>query len=142
LGGGSGRLRNVQITQYMKPNAEQLLKVDVAGRVWTPRKMREGVLDEFERSGMAAREFEGRVGVKYSTFANWVQRRRRERQAGKPPALPRLVEAVVAQPEALPSIRTVVVHLPGGGRAEVADGGQAKMAAALLRALCAGGAGC
>jgi len=142
LRGGSGKLRDVQITQIMKPNTEQLLKVDVAGRVWTPRKMREGVLDEFERSGMAAREFAGRVGVKYSTFANWVQQRRRERQAGKSVALPRLVEAVVAQAEALPSIRALVVHLPGGGRLEVADEGQAKMAAVLLRALCAGGVGC
>ena len=132
----------VQITQLMKPKAEQLLKVDVAGRVWTPRQMREGVLDEFERSGMAAREFAGRMGVKYSTFANWVQQRRKARGAGKPPALPRLVEAVVAQAEALPSVRALVVHLPGGARAEVADEWQAKMAAALLRELCAGGAGC
>jgi len=135
-------LRNVQITQFMKPNGEQLLKVDVAGRVWTPRKMREGVLDEFERSGMAAREFAARVGVKYSTFANWVQQRRRERQAGKPVALPRLVEAVVAQAEALPASRAVVVHLPGGGRVEVADEAQAKVAAVLLRELGMGGAGC
>ena len=132
----------VQITQLMKPKAEQWLKVDVAGRVWTPRQMREGVLDEFERSGMAAREFAGRVGVKYSTFANWVQQRRRERHGGRSVALPRLVEAVVAQAEALPSVRALVVHLPGGARAEVADEWQAKMAAALLRELCAGGAGC
>jgi hypothetical protein len=126
----------------MRPNTEQLLKVDVAGRVWTPRKIREGVLDEFERSGMAAREFAARVGVKYSTFANWVQQRRGERHAGKSVALPRLVEAVVAQAEALPPARAVVVHLPGGGRVEVADEGQVKMVAALLRALCTGGAGC
>ena len=135
-------MRNVQITQFMKPNTEQLLKVDVAGRVWTPRKMREDVLDEFGRSGMAAREFAGRVGVKYSTFANWVQQRRRERHAGKSVALPRLVEAVVAQAEALPSIRAVVGHLPGGGRVEVADEGQAKVAAVLLRELGMGGVGC
>jgi len=135
-------LRDVQITELMKPKAEQLLKVDVAGRVWTPRGLREGVLDEFERSGMAAREFAGRVGVKYSTFANWVQQRRKSRGAGKPLALPRLVEAVVARAEALPSVRALVVHLPGGGRVEVADEGQAKVAAALLRAFCAGGAGC
>jgi transposase-like protein len=126
----------------MKSNTEQLLKVDVAGRVWTPREMREGVLDEFERSGMPATEFAGRVGVKYSTFANWVQQRRRERRGGKSVALPRLVEAVVAQAEVSPAARAVVVHLPGGGRVEVADEGQAKMAAVLLQALAAGGAGC
>lgn len=32
---------------------ENLLKVDVAGRVWTPCEAREAVLDEFERSGMS-----------------------------------------------------------------------------------------
>ena len=135
-------MRNVQITQFMKPNTEQLLKVDVAGRVWTPRKMREGVLDEFERSGMAATEFAARLGVKYSTFANWVQQRRRERHGGRSVGLPRLVEAVVAQAEALPPARAVVVNLPGGGRVEVADEGQAKVAAVLLRELGAGGVGC
>jgi len=126
----------------MNRKAEQILKVDKAGRVWTPREMREGVLDEFERSGMPATEFAGRVGVKYSTFANWVQRRRRERHAGKSVALPRLVEAVVTQAEASPPARALVVHLPGGGRVEVADEGQAKVAAVLLRELGAGGVGC
>jgi hypothetical protein len=52
---------------------DQVLKVDVAGRVWTPRARREEVLDEFERSGMAAAKFAAFVGVKYPTFASWVQ---------------------------------------------------------------------
>ena len=51
---------------------DQVLKVDVAGRVWTPRARREEVLDEFERSGMAAAKFAVFVGVKYPTFASWV----------------------------------------------------------------------
>ena len=62
----------------MKPKAERVLKVDEAGRVWTPRELREAALDEFEWSGMPATQFAGEVGVKYSTFA-WVQKRRRER---------------------------------------------------------------
>ena len=41
----------------MKRKAEQILKVDTAGRVWTPREQREAVLDEFERSGMPASKF-------------------------------------------------------------------------------------
>ncbi len=61
---------------------DQVLKVDVAGRVWTPRARREEVLDEFERSGMAAVKFAAFVGVKYPTFASWVQQRRRARAAG------------------------------------------------------------
>jgi len=63
LVGGSGKLCKVENTQHMKPKTEQLLKVDVAGRVWTPREMREGVLDEFERSGMSASAFAKVCGV-------------------------------------------------------------------------------
>lgn len=103
----------------MKPKAERMLKVDVAGRVWTPRELREEVLDEFERSGMPATRFAERIGVKYSTFASWVQKRRRERGGRK--ALP-WVEVSVGAPEA-PASTVLSVHLPGGARMEIADAG-------------------
>jgi hypothetical protein len=61
---------------------EQLLKVDVDGRVWMPRARREALLDEFERGGTPAAEFARLVGLKYPTFASWVQQRRRARAAG------------------------------------------------------------
>ena len=81
---------------------DQVLKVDLAGRVWTPRARREAVLDEFERSGMPAVKFAQFVGVKYQTFASWVQKRRRQRNASAPAAVPppalRWVEAAVASP--------------------------------------------
>ena len=66
----------------MNSKTEQVLKVDEAGRVWTPRELREAVLDEFERSGMPATQFAARLGVKYPTFASWVQQRRK---SGYPP---------------------------------------------------------
>jgi hypothetical protein len=47
---------------------DQVLKVDVAGRVWTPRARREEVLDEFERSGMAAAKFAAFVGLLGNCF--------------------------------------------------------------------------
>ena len=40
-----------------KRHSDQLLKVDAAGRVWTPRARREALLDEFERGGTPAAEF-------------------------------------------------------------------------------------
>ena len=115
---------------------DQVLKVDSAGRVWTPRARREEVLDELERSGMAAVKFAAFIGVKYPTLASWVQKRRREREAGRPAAL-RWVEAAV-------ETRAVGlrVELPGGARIEVADEAQAKLVAVLLRALAAEGARC
>ena len=48
----------------MKVTAEQILKVDVPGRVWSPREQREVVLDEFERSGMAGTKFAEHIGVR------------------------------------------------------------------------------
>ena len=66
----------------MNSRAAQILKVDVAGRVWTPREQREAVPDEFERSGMPGTKFAERIGVRHSTFAGWVQRRRKRRAAG------------------------------------------------------------
>ena len=122
----------------MEPKIEKLLKVDGAGRVWTPRELREGVLDEFERSGLPGTQFALRLGVKYSTFASWVQKRRRER-AGRDKL--QWVEASVRAPVAA-QCKALMVQLPGGACMDVGDVAQAKMAAVLLRELAAGGASC
>ena len=117
---------------------EQLLKVDVAGRVWTPQERREALLDEFERGGTPAAEFARMVGIKYPTFASWVQQRRRARAAGGagPQAVApvRWMEALVGAgaPPAL------CVQLPGGARLEIGDAGAVALAAQLLRALADG----
>jgi hypothetical protein len=126
----------------MNRKAEQILKVDVTGRVWTPRELREAALDEFEGSGMPATKFAERIGVKYSTFATWVQQRRKQRgcaqrrreRGGRPAAL-KWVEAVAEDGRSAAAGRALVVHLPCGARMEIADGSQAVIAAALLGAL-------
>jgi transposase-like protein len=128
--------------------ADGILKVDVAGRAWTPRERRELLLDEYERSGTPAAKFAVLVGVKPATFAGWVQQRRRQRggadgvlvPAGGPTALKWVEAAVEAGAES--GARALVVHLPGGARMEVADAAQAALAAVLLRALEAGGGAC
>jgi len=118
---------------------EQLLKVDVAGRVWMPRARREALLDEFERGGTPAAEFARLVGLKYPTFASWVQQRRRARAAGGvgPAVAPvRWMEALLGAgaPAAL------CVQLPGGARMEIGVAGAVPLAAQLLRALADGDA--
>ena len=133
----------------MNRKAEQILKVDTAGRVWTPREQREAALDEFERSGMPASKFAERIGVKYSTFATWAHQRRKVRGCvdavqeprGEPAAL-KWVEAVREDVKPSPAVRALAVHLLGGTRIEITDETQAKLAAVLLRALGVGGAGC
>jgi hypothetical protein len=125
----------------MNRKAKQILKVDVAGRVWTPRELREAALDEFEGGGMPATKFAECIGVKYSTFASWVQGRRKQRgcaergreQARRPAAL-KWVEAVAEDVRSSRG-RALVVHLPCGARMEIEDGSQAGIAAALLGAL-------
>ncbi len=54
-----------------------MLKTDVLGRVKTSVRQREAMLDEFERSGLSGTKFAAVVGVKYQTFASWVQKRRK-----------------------------------------------------------------
>ena len=115
-----------------------LLKTDVLGRVKTPAARREQLLDEFERSGTSGQKFAELVGVKYQTFATWVQQRKRRRAATtkrKTPAKVRWLEAVVGQTAAHRTGPSLPVHLPGGIRLEISSARQIPLAAALLRAL-------
>lgn len=128
---------------------DRVLKQDAAGRVWTPPERREAVLDEFERSGLPAAQFAARIGVKYPTFAHWVQKRRQARGEASVRAVARpivapltgwveaTVEGVMEEPKSV-----LVVPLPGGVRLEVSNAMQAKLAACLLRALSEGAAEC
>jgi transposase-like protein len=56
--------------------------VDTKGRMRTTKEQRRIVLAEFERSGVSAAQFAQRAGVKYSTFAAWVQRYGRTKRPG------------------------------------------------------------
>jgi hypothetical protein len=120
-----------------------LLKTDALGRVRTPAARREHLLEEFERSGMSGVKFAEYVGIKYQTFATWVQQRKRRGTAGKPPVKAdatkqvRWMEAVIEQ--ALSpgdqNRSALNLHLPCGARVEITDAKQVALAAALIRAL-------
>ena len=56
-----------------------VLKTDALGRVTISREHREALLDAFDQSGMKGLKFARQHGVNYQTFANWIQKRRRER---------------------------------------------------------------
>jgi transposase-like protein len=121
---------------------EEVLKTDTRGRMQMPAARRERLLDEFEQSGLSGKKFAALVGVKYPTFANWVQKRRRRRNlapqaSGKTGNAVRWLEAVVEQAQN-PGTKTssfLKLRLPGGAEVEIADTRQAVLAAALLRAL-------
>ena len=120
-----------------------LVQTDSKGRLRVSKEQRKAVLARFEQSGMSAPKFAAVAGIKYSTFAGWVQRYRR----GKPKAALRrlrLLEAVV-DPGHAPeqtSERVLSVQLPGQVRMEVSSLAQVPVAAELIRALQSGPAGC
>jgi hypothetical protein len=127
---------------------DELLKTDALGRVTLPRHKREALLDEFERGGISGPKFAAMVGVKYQTFADWMQRRR---QARRSPTLGgvkdsggqaegaalRWVEAVAPRsaPAETRGAVALRVCLPGGASLEINDERVVPLAAALLRAL-------
>ena len=64
----------------------EVLKQDARGRVRVSGERREALLDEFERSGASGARFARLAGIKYATFANWVQKRRKQRMSVSTPA--------------------------------------------------------
>ena len=140
-----------------------ILKTDARGRVKTPLAQREALVDAFERSGLSGMKFAALHGVKYPSFANWVQQRKRRRlmasAGGEWPQSPspedaaqgsgaRLQwwEAVVDEPTAMPnpnpnaigpSCRGLQLHLSGGVRMEITAAAQVAWAAQLFRAMTA-----
>ena len=129
------------MTNTTEAGETALLKTDGLGRVRTPAARRESLLEEFERSGLSGAKFAALVGIKYSTFATWAQRWRRQRGSSRFPAKPadpvRWLEAVVEQSQnpggQNPGV--MLLQLPGGVRVEIANEKQAALAAVLVRAL-------
>lgn len=117
---------------------ERIIKTDVLGRMRTSAARRENLLAEFDRSGLSAAKFAELSGIKYQTFATWVQKHRRKVKVPDKAADPaRWLEAVVEQAQLPVSANGAVLllQLPGGVKAEVTDLKQAPLAAALVRAL-------
>jgi transposase-like protein len=105
--------------------------LDTKGRVRVTKEQRRVILAEFARSGLSAAGFARQTGLKYSTFALWVQRYRRTKRSGRKPPL-RLLEAVVPSAPASPAL---LLHLSGGARVELREVSQVPLVAALVRAL-------
>ncbi len=122
-----------------------ILKTDTLARVRTPAQRKLELLDEFERSeGSVGTKFAALTGIKYSTFAAWVAKRKRAAPVDAVPAKaveswPKCawLEAVIdrAQESAGKNPSVLILHFAGGAHAEVANPQQAELAAAVLRSL-------
>lgn len=60
----------------MTSTNEGLIRQDRLGRFRFSKEQREALLDAFESSGMSGTSFATAHGVKYQTFATWVQKRK------------------------------------------------------------------
>ena len=138
------------MTLTIAPVDGQILKRDSAGRVRTPRERRDAILKEFDQSGMSGQKFAKWAGIKYTTFANWLQQRRKQRQAQTSSGTEatdevQWVEAVVGSRSqrktgGKPATTALIVHGPGGVRIEIYEEKQVDWAAKLLRHLGVSGA--
>lgn len=122
---------------------ELVLKTDTVGRVITPAARRQSLLDEFEKSGLSGTKFAALAGIKYTTFASWLQKRRRQ-SGGRARAKAvdaagqmRWLETVIEQAQSPvdKDRSTLRLQLPGGAQVEIGSASQAVLAAALLQAL-------
>lgn len=120
--------------------SELLLKTDRMGRVRMPAARREQILDRFESSGLSGQAFASQIGVKYSTFASWVQKRRRARgvyanggsKSVKAPLA--LVEAIVESEPSDPS-SGLELETASGLKLRLTGSGDVPAAVQLLKAL-------
>ena len=116
----------------------EILVQDTLGRVRTPRKKREQILDEYERSGMSGAAFAALVGVKYSTLSSWIQQRRKNGAAASlaTAATVRWVEAVPAhEVTAPPTSGPLRVQIGAAVWLEVSNAEQASWAGQMLRTM-------
>lgn len=106
---------------------------DSRGRKRTPARRRDELVRAWRASGLTQAQFARREGVRYPTFAHWVQEARRREVAS--PAGAKVMFAEVrmpASPAAMPEAASLELQLPDG---VVVRGADVQKLAALVRAL-------
>lgn len=135
---------------FATEEAGQILSRDARGRVLISRERRESLLEEYERSGMSGVKFAKYIGIKYSTFAYWLQSRRERQQ--KERALVKAgenaicgksngawVEAVVENGSVPPMQGEALrICFAGGAYCQISNSAEAALAAELLGRLGSG----
>ena len=119
-----------------------ILKTDVLGRVRMPAERREAILDAFEQSGMSGQAFAKHVGVKYPTFASWMQKRRRvrgeypqEKRSELPPSQITFVEAHIEKSSERVLQDGLEVQTQAGVKMVIRSQSEVELAACLISSL-------
>ena len=116
-------------------SASEVLKVDTAGRVRTPKEKREEILAAYSGSGMTGKQFAAYVGIKYSTLMSWIGKahgKGKAIQRTRPTSALKWVEATV---ENGPEGEALIVEIGKSVRMQVGNTRQAGLAGEVVRAL-------
>ncbi len=125
----------------------ELIKMDCIGRVRTTAEHREALLTAYEESALSGPEFCNHHGIKYQTFATWLQKHRRA--TGAYPSMESLkkhapllslslTEVELPEPPQSPSSRrteSLEIRLRGGASFYLDTLEQLPLATALLKKL-------
>ena len=110
-----------------------IIKADRLGRTHYSNEYKTEVLEAFQASSLSGPAFARQCGIKYSTFASWVGKRKRElapvKQGDTTSAF------VVAAVREIPSRPTLEVALPGGATARISSSSELPLLAALIKSL-------
>lgn len=123
---------------------DEVLKQDERGRVRVSRERREGLLAEFEKSGMSGAKFARLAGLNYQTFIGWVRRRKAlATGSADGSGVVRFLEAVVGSRDEASTCGSggLQLELPGGTRLRIDAPGQLPLAAELIRLVAQSGRG-
>lgn len=123
-------------------SADGLIPSVVRGRVLVPAGQREALLDAFERSGQSGVAFCRQHGLKYPTFATWVQKRKKlspvegHREPVRGCGFAEiLLDPPSPAPRLAPAPDSLTVTLPDGIRIDIACRSQLPWAAELVHHL-------
>ncbi|QJE95265.1 IS66 family insertion sequence element accessory protein TnpA [Luteolibacter luteus] len=118
---------------------DKLIRADRRGRLLVPAEQRAAILKAFDESSLSAIAFCRQHGLSYSTFATWIQKRRREQAPGSgDPAVPHpaFAEVVIDEGKAIPkTIPPLRVILRSGVSFEVVSADQVPLAAGLIQSI-------
>lgn len=120
---------------------QTIIRTDSIGRIRISAEHREQLLDSYEQSSLAGTKFAKLHGIKYQTFATWVQKRKRQRgeyeltskEAPPEKLLQSLVELDVTAASHIND--ALSVEHTSGVRLSVSTPAQAQLAATLLNNL-------
>lgn len=110
-----------------------IIKTDRLGRTHYSTGYKTQVLEAFETSSLSGPTFAKQCGIKYSTFASWVGKRKRGTSPAKQSDT--ISTFLVAEVSENSSDQILEVALPGGAVARISSPSELPLLAALIKAL-------